>query len=83
MAHRSSIGNGKTVHKSGNLPRASMEKVDKIHNGKGRGGKMSRAAARVHRAVGGVVRATSHNYGMKGAKGRELRGAGLGFDEED
>ena len=83
MAHRSSIGNGKTVKRSGNMPDAKMGKAEKIHNGKGRGGKMSRAAARVHRAVGGVVRATSHNYGRKGAKGRELRGAGLGFDEED
>ena len=83
MAKRTAMANGKTVKRSGNLPDARMGKAQKIHNGKGRGGKMSRAVARVHKAVGGVVHTISHNYGMKGAKGRELRGAALGFEDED
>ena len=83
MAKRTAMANGKTVKRSGNMPDAKMGKAQKIHNGKGRSGKMSRAVARVHKAVGGVIRTVSHNYGMKGAKGRELRGAALGFEDED
>jgi len=83
MPRPNAMANGKTVKRSGNMPDARLEKAEKIHDGKGRGGKMSRSAARVHRSIGGVVHATSHNYGMKGAKGRELRGADLGLEDED
>ena len=78
MAKRTAMANGKTVKRSGNLPDAKMGKAQKIHDGKNR-----RKADKVRAMLGGVVRATSHNYGMKGAKGRELRGAALGFEDED
>lgn len=79
MARHQRLGNGVKVHVSGNLPDARNPKADKIHGA----GAASAKVARVHRTVGGVVHATSHHYGEKGAKGRQLRGAGLGFEEDE
>jgi hypothetical protein len=83
MARSSKIANGKTVHAFGGLPDARMGKADKIHNGKGSGGKNSKAITKVHNTIGGVVHAVSHNYGHHGAKGRELHGGGLGTEDEN
>lgn len=68
------LGNGKTVTRSGNMPDARMGKAAKISGGK---------VARVHKTIGGVVHATSHNYGAHGAKGREMNSHNLGADDKD
>lgn len=75
MAKRTSIANGKTVHRSGGMPDARMGKEAKrIYGGK---------VSKVHRTVGGVVHATSSNYGHGGAKGRQLHGTNLYSFEDD
>jgi hypothetical protein len=73
----SSLGNGKMVTKTGNLPDARMGKADKIS-----GGKNARAIAHVHNTIGGVVHAVSHNYGMPGIKGKQM-GSHLSAEEEN
>ena len=59
------IGNGKKVVAKGNLPKAKNSKAEAIHN-----------MGKMKKMMGGFVRATSHNYGIMGTKGRALRGAG-------
>ena len=67
------LGNGVKVNaKAGNMPAARMDKVNKIQ------GKV----ARVHKTIGNIVRATSHNYGTGGSKGHELGTHGHIKDEE-
>lgn len=73
------LGNGKTVQRSGNLPDARMGKAAKIHDNK----RSSAKVARVHNMIGGVVHATSHNYGQHGAKARELHSSNLGAEDKD
>jgi hypothetical protein len=74
----SSFGNGKMVTKTGNLPDARMNKAaTKIS-----GGKNARAISHVHKTIGGVVHTVSHNYGMAGAKGRQMV-SNLGAEEEN
>ena len=78
MPKATAIANGKTVKREGNLPDARMSKnagkIDGSHKAK---------VFRVHHTIGGVVHATSHNYGSKGTKGRELKGGSLASSEED
>jgi len=74
------LGNGKTVNaKPGNLPDARMGKADKIQGGSG-GNKAARA--HVLKTIGGVVHATSHNYGSGGAKGHAMGVHGNHMEEE-
>ena len=78
MPKATAIANGKTVKREGNLPDARMGKnAEKI------AGATKSKVARVHRTVGGVVHATSHHYGSKGVKGRELKSGSLASSEED
>ena len=75
------IGNGKKVTRKGTMPDARMDgKVSKIYNtGGGKGStKNARAIAKVKDIVGGVVHATSNNYGshFSAAKGSKLTGMG-------
>jgi hypothetical protein len=71
---KTSCANGKTVKREGNMPNASMTgKVAKIHNG-GNAAKV----AKVMRTMGGVVRATSANYGSHHSKATQQTLTGLG-----
>ena len=75
------IGNGKKVTRKGNMPDARMDgKVSKIYNVNGGKGetKNARAIAKVKNIVGGVVHATSNNYGshFNKAQGSKLTGLG-------
>jgi hypothetical protein len=72
------LGNGVKVNaKTGGMPDARMGKAAKIQ-----GSKMTRAQARVHNIIGGVVHATSHNYGSGGGKGHALGVHGHHMEEE-
>jgi hypothetical protein len=67
------LGNGKTVNaKPGNLPDARMKDT---------GGNKA-ARAHVLKTIGGVVHATSHNYGSGGAKGHAMGVHGHHMEEE-
>jgi hypothetical protein len=69
------LGNGVKVNaKAGNLPDARLGKAAKIQGGK---------VARIHKTIGGVVHATSHNYGTGHSKGHELGVHGHHTDEEN
>lgn len=68
------IGNGKKVIAKGNLPSAKNKKADAIRD---------TGIAKVRKMAGGIVRATSYNYGLPGGKGRKLAGAGDAEDGEE
>ena len=78
------IGNGKKVNGSkGGMPNAKMGKeAERIHGGPGKGAKPpkhARSMKAVHNNMGGVVRATSYNYGSHN-KGHKLKGAAIPID---
>ena len=76
------IGNGKKVNASkGGMPDAKNSKADAISGKRA----MSKPAkvARIIKTMGGVVRATSHNYGMHGPKGKKLKGTATTEEEMD
>ena len=78
------IGNGKKVNATkGGMPDAKNSKADAI-SGK-RSGAASKPAqvARMIKTMGGVVRATSHNYGTQGPKGKKLKGTATTEEEMD
>ena len=67
------LGNGKTVNaKAGNMPDARMKDT----------GSNKAARAHVLKTIGGVVHATSHNYGSGGAKGHAMGVHGNHMEEE-
>lgn len=71
----SKCANGKTVKREGNMPNASMAgKITRIHNTGGKAAKV----AKVNRTVGGVVHATSNNYGSHHSKATQQSLTGLG-----
>ena len=77
----SKCANGKTVQRKGNMPNASMAgKVSKIYNVNGGKGqtKNARAIAKVKAITGGVVHATSLNYGSHHSKANQTKLTGQG-----
>ena len=77
------IGNGKKVNASkGGMPDAKNSKADAISGKRGTASKPAKVA-RMIKTMGGVVRATSHNYGMHGPKGKKLRGTATIEEEMD
>jgi len=78
---KTSCANGKTVKREGKMPNASMAgKVSRIYNVNGGKGaiKNARAIAKVKAITGGVVHATSMNYGSHHSKAQQTKLTGQG-----